>query len=313
MHPSASKSGFRTLTIIILVFIALFLLIGGIWLAAIGGSLYYVIAGVLLLVVAVQLYKRATGALWIYTALMLGSIIWAIWEVGTDFWALAPRLDILGILGLWLLIPAVTRGIDNLTSSKVALSSSLLIAIVVMVYSIFNDPQEINGIIQTPQPTQAKAMEGIAPEDWPAYGRSQGGERYSPLGQINDKNVKDLKEAWTFRTGDFRTESDSGETTNQVTPIKIGNNMFMCTPHQHLIALDPATGKEKWRFDPKLKTDKTFQHLTCRGVMYYDANNTTEFATSLQAKKSTSTECPRKVFVPVNDGSLIAVDRKSVV
>jgi quinoprotein glucose dehydrogenase len=58
----------------------------------------------------------------------------------------------------------------------------------------------------------------------------------------------------------------------------------MCTPHQHLIAIDPATGKEKWRFDPKLKTDKSFQHLTCRGVMYYDANNTTEFATSLQTK-----------------------------
>ncbi|MCP5961389.1 membrane-bound PQQ-dependent dehydrogenase, glucose/quinate/shikimate family, partial [Klebsiella pneumoniae] len=85
-------------------------------------------------------------------------------------------------------------------------------------------------------------------------------------------------------------DNDSGETTNQVTPIKIGNNMFICTAHQQLIAIDPATGKEKWRFDPKLKTDKSFQHLTCRGVMYYDANNTTEFATSLQSKKSSSTQ-----------------------
>ncbi len=84
--------------------------------------------------------------------------------------------------------------------------------------------------------------------------------------------------------------------------------MFICTAHQQLIAIDPATGKEKWRFDPKLKTDKSFQHLTCRGVMYYDANNTTEFATSLQTKKSTSTQCPRKVFVPVNDGRLVAVN-----
>ena len=137
---------------------------------------------------------------------------------------------------------------------------------------------------------------------------AQAGVRYSPLKQINDQNVKDLKVAWTLRTGDLKTDNDSGETTNQVTPIKIGNNMFICTAHQQLIAIDPATGKEKWRFDPKLKTDKSFQHLTCRGVMYYDANNTTEFATSLQSKKSSSTQCPRKVFVPVNDGRLVAVN-----
>lgn len=57
--------------------------------------------------------------MWVYAALMLGTIIWSVWEVGTDFWALAPRLDILGILGLWLLVPAVTRGINNLGSNKV--------------------------------------------------------------------------------------------------------------------------------------------------------------------------------------------------
>lgn len=126
---------------------------------------------------------------------MLGTIIWSVWEVGTDFWALAPRLDILGILGLWLLVPAVTRGINNLGSSKVALSSTLAIAIVLMVYSIFNDPQEINGEIKTPQPETAQAVPGVAESDWPAYGRTQAGERYSPLKQINDQNVKDLKVA----------------------------------------------------------------------------------------------------------------------
>ncbi len=308
MNQPTSRSGLTTFTVIIIGLLALFLLIGGIWLATLGGSIYYIIAGVLLLIVAWQLYKRASTALWVYAALMLGTIIWSVWEVGTDFWALAPRLDILGILGLWLLVPAVTRGINNLGSSKVALSSTLAIAIVLMVYSIFNDPQEINGEIKTPQPETAQAVPGVAESDWPAYGRTQAGVRYSPLKQINDQNVKDLKVAWTLRTGDLKTDNDSGETTNQVTPIKIGNNMFICTAHQQLIAIDPATGKEKWRFDPKLKTDKSFQHLTCRGVMYYDANNTTEFATSLQSKKSSSTQCPRKVFVPVNDGRLVAVN-----
>ncbi len=132
--------------------------------------------------------------------------------------------------------------------------------------------------------------------------------RYSPLAQINADNVKDLKVAWTYRTRDFKTDKDSGETTNQVTPIKVGNNMYICTTHQFLVALDPATGKEKWRFDPKLKTDPSFQHLTCRGVSYYDQNNTAEFATSLQGRTSTSAICPRKVILPVNDGRLVAIN-----
>ncbi|CAG69692.1 MULTISPECIES: glucose/quinate/shikimate family membrane-bound PQQ-dependent dehydrogenase [Acinetobacter] len=308
MSQPSSNSGLRTLTVVIAAVIGLFLLVGGIWLTVLGGSFYYVIAGLALLIFAWLLLKRSSTSIWLYAALMLGTTLWGIWEVGTDFWALAPRLDILGVLGLWILIPAVSRGMDNAKSSKIALSSTLVIAIVVMVYSIFNDPQEINGVIKNEQPKTAQAVEGVDAADWPAYGRTQGGVRYSPLTQINDQNVKDLKVAWTFRTGDLKTANDSGETTNQVTPIKVGNNMYMCTTHQWLIALDPATGKEKWRFDPKLKADKTYQHLTCRGVMYYDANNTSEFATSLQAKKSASTECPRKVFLPVNDGRLVAIN-----
>ena len=300
------SSGLRTLTIVIAIIFGLVLLIGGIWLAVLGGSWYYIIAGLLFIATAILLRKHKATALLVYSALVLGTVIWGLWEVGSDFFALAPRLDILGVFGLWLLIPAVTRGFEAKTA-KIALSGTLAITIAVMVYSIFNDPQEIRGTLSTNQPTP-QAVEGIADADWPAYGRTQSGLRYSPLTQINEKNVKDLKVAWEYHTNDFKTDKDSGETTNQVTPIKIGNNMYICTTHQKLVSLDPSTGKEKWVFDPKLKADNTFQHLTCRGVSYYDANNTTGFATSLQAKKSASTECPRKVILPVNDGRLVAVN-----
>lgn len=300
------SSGLRTLTIVIAIIFGLVLLIGGIWLAVLGGSWYYIIAGLLFIATAILLRKHKATALLVYSALVLGTVIWGLWEVGSDFFALAPRLDILGVFGLWLLIPAVTRGFEAKTA-KIALSGTLAITIAVMVYSIFNDPQEIRGTLSTNQPTP-QAVEGIADADWPAYGRTQSGLRYSPLTQINEKNVKDLKVAWEYHTNDFKTDKDSGETTNQVTPIKIGNNMYICTTHQKLVSLDPSTGKEKWIFDPKLKADNTFQHLTCRGVSYYDANNTTGFATSLQAKESASTECPRKVILPVNDGRLVAVN-----
>ena len=300
MTQPSSHSGLRTFTVIIAMVFGLVLLAGGLWLTFLGGSFYYVVIGLLFIAFAILLGKRSVSAIWLYAALMLGTTLWAVWEVGTDFWALAPRLDILGLFGLWLLIPAITRGMVNVAPNKIVLSSTLVIAIAVMVYSIFNDPQEINGVIQN--------VDGVAEQDWPAYGRTQAGVRYSPLTQINEQNVKDLKVAWTFRTGDLKSGNDSGETTNQVTPIKIGNDMYMCTTHQWLIALDPATGKEKWRFDPKLKADKTYQHLTCRGVSYFDAANTDGFATSLQNKTSSSTECPRKIILPVNDGRLVAVN-----
>jgi quinoprotein glucose dehydrogenase len=302
-------SGLRKFTVLLLAVIGVILLGGGIYLTGLGGSSYYSLTGLLFLITAVLLARRSSWALVLYALLMLATTAWALWEVGTDFWALAPRLDIIGLIGLWLLIPAVSADFRaSAKGSKIFLSISLVLAIVTMAVSIFNDPQEINGTIRQTQPQTAQAIAGVDAADWPAYGRTQAGERYSPLSQINDQNVKDLKVAWTFRTGDLKTGNDSGETTNQVTPIKIGNSMYMCTTHQWLIALDPATGKEKWRFDPKLKTDKSFQHLTCRGVSYYDAQNTAEFATSLALKSSTSTQCPRKVILPVNDGRLVAIN-----
>jgi quinoprotein glucose dehydrogenase len=302
-------SGLRKFTVLLLAVIGVILLGGGIYLTGLGGSSYYILTGLLFLITAVLLARRSSLALVLYALLMLATTAWALWEVGTDFWALAPRLDIIGLIGLWLLIPAVSADFRaSAKGSKIFLSISLVLAIVTMAVSIFNDPQEINGTIRQTQPQTAQAIAGVDAADWPAYGRTQAGERYSPLSQINDQNVKDLKVAWTFRTGDLKTANDSGETTNQVTPIKIGNSMYMCTTHQWLIALDPATGKEKWRFDPKLKADKSFQHLTCRGVSYYDAQNTAEFATSLALKSSTSTQCPRKVILPVNDGRLVAIN-----
>ena len=244
MSAQAQGSGFRIFTAVITTIFSLVLLIGGIWLASLGGSLYYIIAGIVLLICAVLLWRRSAAAIWLYGVLMLATALWGLWEAGSDFWALVPRFDILGVLGIWLLIPAVTRGIDaRLKASKLFLSATLAFAIAVLIYSIFNDPQEINGSLTAAQPAQAQPVDGIAPADWPAYGRSQAGTRYSPLNQINDSNVKDLEVAWTFHTGEFKTENDSGETTNEVTPIKIGDNMYICTTHQILVALDPATGK----------------------------------------------------------------------
>src|SRR5690606_42001468 len=72
--------------------------------------------------------------------------------------------------------------------------------------------------------------------------------------------------------GDMRGQpGDPEETTFEVTPLKIGERLYLCTPHQSVLALDATTGKEIWRYDPQIRDQLALQHLTCRGLSYYDA------------------------------------------
>ncbi|STJ82490.1 glucose dehydrogenase [Escherichia coli] len=100
---------------------------------------------------------------------------------------------------------------------------ALLISGSILTWAGFNDPQEINGTLSA-DATPAEAISPVADQDWPAYGRNQEGQRFSPLKQINADNVHNLKEAWVFRTGDVKQPNDPGEITNEVTPIKSGRH-----------------------------------------------------------------------------------------
>ncbi len=313
MSANTSSSGpwARWATLAVLVLMAVVLGAGGAWLAALGGSWYYVLSAIVLAAVAVAYRRGAALGLWLYAVWMIATLGWSLWEAGPDFWALAPRVDVWFLLGLWLVLPWASRSVVRSGPPRALIGAAMVATLGLLGYALLNDPQEVNGTIARSQPPAAQAVAGVAPEDWPAYGRTEAGVRYSPLAQINESNVKDLQVAWTYHTGDFKTANDSGETTNQVTPIKVGDKVFICTTHQFLDALDAATGKRLWRFDPRLKSDRTFQHLTCRGVAYHDAGNAERFARSaaLQGPGSApSSVCPRKVILPVNDGRLIAVN-----
>ena len=170
-----------TLTALFAAFCGLYLLIGGVWLVAIGGSWYYPIAGLVMLGVTVLLWRRKQSALWLYAVLLLATMIWGVWEVGFDFWALTPRSDILVFFGIWLILPFVWRRLIVPSSGAVAaLVVALLISGGILTWADFNDPQEINGTLNT-EATPAAAISQVADGDWPAYGRNQEGQRYSPL------------------------------------------------------------------------------------------------------------------------------------
>lgn len=289
------------LTIAFIVLSGFYLLLGGGWLIASGGSWYYLICGALLLWCGALLWRRRGQALLWYGLLLAGTLIWAVWESGFDFWALAPRCDVLVLLAIWLLLPWVTRELHGaVRGGTEAILAALTLSAGILIYAMLHDPQEIRGRVPEVANRAADAPAAAVPpaEEWPAYGRTQQGTRYSPLRQINDRNVHQLQEAWRYRTGDMKRKSDPGEITSEVTPIKIGRTLYLCTPHQILIALDAVTGKQKWRFDPGLQTTPEFQHVTCRGVSWHASP-------SASAKPA---HCQQRIFLPVNDGRLFALD-----
>ncbi|OWK21515.1 hypothetical protein AJ88_16830 [Mesorhizobium amorphae CCBAU 01583] len=79
------------LTAVVLALIGLILGGGGIWLASLGGSWYYVITGLAFLLAGWLLYRRKSIALWLYAAIVIGTLCWAVWEIGFDWWELGPR------------------------------------------------------------------------------------------------------------------------------------------------------------------------------------------------------------------------------
>lgn len=293
-----------TITSLLFAIIGLVIGGGGVWLLLLGGSWFYAFAGLMFLLTAFFLWRRSPNALWIYAAFIVAALVWALWETGLDWWALVPRGGIIILLGIWLAMPWIMRqlrpGRKKLPTSRYAapLVATLTIAIVVAVVSMFNDPHDVGGTLPTDVIAQSPNLgEKSTAGDWPDYGRTEFGQRYSPLNQINVTNVSKVEEAWRFRTGDMKGPDDVGETTYEVTPLKIGNTLYLCTPHNHAIALDATTGKEKWTFDPKVGLNGDRQHQTCRGVSYYR-----------DAAADANASCAQRIYLPTSDARLIALD-----
>ncbi|HSU22401.1 MAG TPA: glucose/quinate/shikimate family membrane-bound PQQ-dependent dehydrogenase [Variovorax sp.] len=280
---------------LLLVLMGLGVAAAGAWLIALSGSWYYLPAGLALLASGVLLWRRAVAAYWLYALLVLATLAWALWETGLDWWPLAARGDVVFVCGLLLLTPWVTRAFEArrtapdrrgaagagpagerpfaLRGAGLALSVSLALFLAVAIASWFRDAHRIDGML-TPVTARSSgrvpAADGVPAGEWHAYGRTGHGQRYSPLDQLTPANAKDLEVAWQYRTGDVRGRpGDPVETTFEVTPLKVGNRLYLCTPHQSVIALDATTGAEVWRHDPKVQGALALQHLTCRGLSYH--------------------------------------------
>ena len=142
----------------------------------------------------------------------------------------------------------------------------------------------------------AGAQQGKTSGDWPAYGRDAGGSRYSPLTEINRDNIHQLKTAWTYRTGAEEVKAASAKNAAfESTPILVDGALYLTTPYSRVIALDPATGAERWTYDPQVPLNRRYSEQTSRGVSTWPAAGDRRKAS-------------RRIFVATIDARLIALD-----
>lgn len=137
----------------------------------------------------------------------------------------------------------------------------------------------------------SQAQEG----SWAYYGQDAGGSRYSALKQIDDRNVAQLKIAWTYRTGELETYKGTyalQKAAFECTPILVGRTLYISTPSDRVIAVDGATGRQRWVYDPRVSLLADHSEISSRGVAAWPAGGKTA----------------ERIFIGTIDGRLIALD-----
>ncbi len=134
--------------------------------------------------------------------------------------------------------------------------------------------------------------------DWGYYGGDVFGQRYSSLAEIDRTNVANLKVAWTYRTGEMGEGfASAGKLTFEATPVLAFGLLYLETATNIVIALDPATGRQRWRHDPRVDRAQHYAEATARGVSVWE--DTTPGKQGL---------CGRRVLTGTLDARLIALD-----
>jgi quinoprotein glucose dehydrogenase len=194
---------------------------------------------------------------------------------------LGPRKPVYRLALVFLLAPAV-------------IGAGLAVAVWALQY---RPPQ--SGRIQASGPVAA-VRDDLG---WTTVGGDPGHLRHSALRQLTPETVGGLQPAWTYRTGEVARRGKLIRRSKfQATPILAAGNLVFCTPFNRVIALDPATGRERWVHDPDIDTDpRPANDFNCRGVASW-----TE-----QSRAARGLPCGERILTATNDRRLIALDART--
>lgn len=312
-HPSAALKAGCSLLGLVLLATGLFFVVGGARLAVLHGSLYFLIAGVVIVAAAVQFMRRKPSAVMLYGVAFIGTLLWALADVGFDFWPLVSRLMLpAGLMVLALLAwPSLRKATTGAAQGKgaYALAAALALGMVVTFVQMFQPHPTVP--FQGKPTALVPVARGQQQKDWSSYGNTAGGSRFAALDQITRDNVNNLDVAWTFHTGDTPISPTGNGAEDQETPLQIGDRVYLCTPHNNVIAVDADSGKKIWERDINARAEVWNR---CRGLAYFDASQppaqpTLAGATPvLPATIAAGANCQRRLLMNTIDARLVAID-----
>jgi quinoprotein glucose dehydrogenase len=142
-------------------------------------------------------------------------------------------------------------------------------------------------------------------QTWMHYGGDAGGSRFSGMTQIDRENVGDLELAWQYRTGAIEANPKlkmflDFQATPILLPSEAGGHLMVCDPFSKVIALDPATGEERWVFDPEVDKRPYAGRFKCRGIEQWQ-----------DPLARPDAVCAYRLFMPTPDRRLIALDART--
>lgn len=280
-------------------------------LVTLGGTPYFVVAGVGVLIAGLLTLALRPEGPGLLIALFAATVVWAVAEAGLEFWPLHSRLFAMGVAAFVLALSypwlARHRGYAPARGLMAAIALVIGAGLVWGTVGMFR-PHPPVAFAGTPAPL-TPVPQGTA-TTWQHYGNTSGGSRFVAADQITRDNVDKLEVAWTYHTGDVPISPANNGAEDQETPLQVGNRLYLCTPHNNIIALEANTGREIWKTEINAQSSVW---MRCRGLAYFDADAplvqpTGAGTTPVTPVTVTGNLCRRRILMNTIQAELIAVD-----